>query len=219
MLTLKPEWKNVLPVLADPAIAKAISAGAQEVRADTGQIICHQGQQCAQLSLLISGVVRVFRVGENGREMTLYRITPGDSCVLSASCILGQKSFPAIARVEHPATAIMVPNHLVREWMAVHEGWRDYIFTLFSNRLTDVISRIDELAFQRVDQRLARYLLDQAGTVRELRLTHQQIADDLGSAREVISRLLKELEQQGFIALTRGCITLNDHQSLALLSQ
>lgn len=219
MLNLQSEWSDILPILKVPEIARVISAGAKVVDAEPGQVICHQGQQCAQLSLLVSGVVRVFRVGENGREMTLYRILPGDSCVLSASCILGQRSFPAIARVEQTAKAIMVPNHMVREWMASHEAWRDYIFSLFSNRLADVISRVDELAFQRVDHRLARYLLDNANSSAELRLTHQQIADDLGTAREVISRVLKEFELQSAIELTRGRIRLLDLQTLAELSQ
>lgn len=214
MLELKPEWKQLLPFTDDATFTKELSQHANLIKATSGQTICQQGDHCAQLAILISGVIRVFKVGENGREITLYRILPGDSCVLSASCIISQQPFPAIARVEEEAVAISIPTSKVRQWMATHEAWREYVFGLFSTKLSEVITRIDDIAFRRMDQRVAQYLLQSNQPLRDLQLTHQQIADDLGSAREVISRILKDFEHNHWVTLTRGRIAVDDSAKL-----
>jgi len=217
MIVLKPEWKQLLPFADESTFTKELTQHANLIKASPGQTICHQGDQCAQLAILISGVIRVFKVGENGREITLYRILPGDSCVLSASCIMSQKPFPAIARVEEKAQAISIPTAKVRQWMATHEAWREYVFGLFSNKLSEVITRIDDIAFRRMDQRVAQYLLQSNQPLKDIQLTHQQIADDLGSAREVISRILKDFEHNQWLRLTRGRIAIDDPAKLEQL--
>ncbi len=168
-----------------------------------------EGMTCTGLALITEGKVRVYKLGESGREITLYRLGTGESCVLTASCIMSNTPFPAIATTESAVTALIVPTDIVHKWVDDHKVWRQFIFNLVSQRLTDVITVIEEIAFRRMDTRLASYLLEQSfDENNELHITHQAIATELGTAREVISRLLKDFETAGAIVITRGTITL-----------
>lgn len=201
---------------APAAFHEALFERAVLARLPAGQRICHEGADCAQLPLILSGVGRVFKLGENGREMTLYRIMPGESCVVTASCILSRRPFPAFAECERPVEALVVRPSEVHAWVATSEAWREYLFGLIASRLHEVFGVLDAVLFQRLDQRLIAYLLRaQAETPgAPLRLTHQSLAIELGSSREVISRILKGLETQGMIGMTRGRIRLLDVPAL-----
>jgi CRP/FNR family transcriptional regulator len=164
------------------------------------------------MALLLSGSVRVYKIGESGREITLYRLGPGRSCILTASCIVNDLAFPAHAMVEENVEALVVPAPVFQDWVSRHEVWRKYVFALASQRLANVIMLIEEVAFGRMDKRLADYL-SAAATAAEgdppvLKTTHEAIAADLGSSREVVSRLLKDLEVRGVVKLARGTITV-----------
>lgn len=177
-----------------------------------GTVICREGNQCANMALLLSGSVRVYKIGESGREITLYRLGPGQSCILTASCILNDIEFPAHAVVETDTEALVVPAPVFQDWTSRYDVWRKYVFALASQRLANVIMLIEEVAFGRMDKRLADYLSEAAAAAEEdppvLRTTHEAIAADLGSSREVVSRLLKDLEVGGAIKLARGTITV-----------
>ena len=173
-----------------------------------------QGETCKNLSLILEGTVRVYKLGENGREITLYRIGPGESCILTASCILNDSTSPALAITETEIKAITIPASTVINWMDESSSWRRYIFDLISKRLADVISVIEEIAFRRMDSRLALWLLDNADETNKVHTTHQHIAEELGTAREVISRILKDFEVHGYIILTRGEIMIVDDSVL-----
>jgi CRP/FNR family transcriptional regulator len=164
---------------------------------------------------LFSGVARVFKIGENGREITLYRFSDGESCILTASCILGNHTFPAIAQIECEAEALLIPAPVYYEWMNRHAFWRDYTFALLSNRLAAVMSILDEVAFRRMDARVAELLLRRAASAGDvIRITHQEIAAELGTSREVVSRILEDLHARGALIAGRGLITLADRQKL-----
>ncbi len=179
-----------------------------------------EGMSCSGLALITEGRVRVYKLGESGREITLYRLSTGESCVLTASCIMSKIPFPAIAITESPVSALVVPTDIVHKWVDEHKVWRQFIFNLVSQRLTDVITVIEEIAFRRMDARLASYLLEQAlDSNNQFHITHQAIATELGTAREVVSRLLKDFEVTGSITLTRGTITLNDRARLTAKAQ
>ncbi|MEW8027492.1 MAG: Crp/Fnr family transcriptional regulator [Candidatus Thiodiazotropha sp.] len=179
------------------------------------QPICQQGMHCSHLALVIEGTARVYMIGENGREITLYRIGPGESCILTASCIMSQKPFPAFAVSEQPIQALIISTSDVVRWSNQEQAWRDYLFQLISERLSNVISVVEEVAFRRVDRRLAKYLLQHTDNdSSRMQATHQSIASDLGTSREVVSRILKDFEQQGLISITRGAITLEDRHRL-----
>lgn len=192
---------------------------ARRIRLSEGTSIAWEGDRCEQLAIILDGVVRVYKIGETGREITLYRIERSESCVLTASCILSRSTFPALAVTESSVDAILVPAHVIRQWLARFEPWRDYLFGLLAHRLADVIATVEEVAFRRMDARVAAYLaaLGEDGTV--VQITHQQIASELGTAREVVSRILKDLERAGQIELSRGTIRLVDRDGLRLREQ
>jgi CRP/FNR family transcriptional regulator len=170
---------------------------------------------CPHLALLLSGIARVYKLGENGRDITLYRVRPGQSCVLTASCILSRSRFPAFAQCEKTADAILLPSTKVNDWAARSQPFRDYIFGLVAERLGDLISVVEEVVFHRMDQRLAAYLAERkpdAGAT--IRTTHQEIASDLGTSREVVSRILKDFEGRGLIRIGRGALELANVSAL-----
>ena len=125
-----------------------------------GSFICLENNQCGYLPLVLSGEARVYKMSDEGRELTLYPILPGDSCILTASCIMNNIVFPANAVAVSDVEALLVPSQDVRSWLATYPDWSAYIFGLLSRRLVDVISLVEEVAFQRMDVRLARYLAD-----------------------------------------------------------
>ena len=193
---------------------------ASKIELPADQPICHQGTQCSHLALVISGSARVYKLSESGREITLYRIGPGESCILTASCIMNGEPFPANAVSEEPIEAVLISTADVIRWTDETPAWRNYLFNLISSRLSEVIGVVEEIAFRRVDRRLAGYLV-QLGKLNGSRIesTHQTIASDLGTSREVVSRILKDLEQQQMISTARGVINIRDNQRLVEKSQ
>ena len=180
-----------------------------------GQNICNQGDECAHLALVTSGTARIYKLGENGREITLYRIGRGESCILTASCILSQLPFPAFAVCEEQVEAVVVPASQIRQWLADSSLWRDYVFGLVAHRMADIISLVEEVVFHRMDQRIADYLVQHCPQGEQrLEITHQLMASDLGTSREVVSRILKELESKGIIRVARGSVEILDHGQL-----
>lgn len=188
---------------------------ASKIDLPADQPICHQGTECTHLALVISGSARVYKLSENGREITLYRIGPGESCILTASCIMNGEPFPAYAVSEEPIEAVLISTADVIRWTDQTPAWRNCLFNLISSRLSEVIGIVEEIAFRRVDRRLAGHLIQlgkQSGA--RIESTHQMIASDLGTSREVVSRILKDLEQQQMISTARGVINICDEQRL-----
>ena len=205
-----PRFAALFPELGRAGLAARLQGVTIRVSLAPGQAVCRQGATCAHLPLLLTGTARVYKLGASGREITLYRIEPGESCVLTASCILSGRHFPAFAAAETAVEALAVPARSVLDWLETSRDWRAYIFGLVAQRLADVIDVVEGVAFGRMDRRLADYLLRMMGPAQDVIATHQQIAFDLGSSREVISRLLKDFEQSGLVAIARGRVHLLD---------
>lgn len=201
----------------DPeGLAPLFFARGNLIRLRKGEAICHQGMRCSQLALVLSGLARVFKLSESGREITLYRIGRGQSCILTASCIISSSPFPAIAVCEEDLEAVAISTLDVERWLHEFAAWRRYLFGMISERLSDVITIVEEVAFKRVDRRIAAYLLScaQTSATGVVRTTHQEIASELGTSREVVSRILKDLENQGCISVSRGVVRLLQTQTL-----
>jgi CRP/FNR family transcriptional regulator, anaerobic regulatory protein len=179
-----------------------------------GHDVFLEGDRVEAIALLISGTVRVYKIGETGREITLYRFGYGESCILTANAILSQKSFPAVATVEKDAEAVMIPAEKFREWVKRYDPWREFVFELLSDRLSTVMAVVDEVVFQRMDRRVASLLLTRARTVNPFRVTHQEIAAELGSSREVISRILEDFSQKGIVNVGRGTVEVLDFEEI-----
>jgi CRP/FNR family transcriptional regulator len=186
-----------------------------------GEIISNEGDTCNYLAFIIEGSVRVYKFGETGREITLYRINKGESCILTASCVMSKKTFPAIALSETELKVLLVSADVFREWVKKRTFWANYFYNLLSDRLTDVITIVEEVAFKKMDVRIADFLLRkfEQENCNEINITHQIIAGELGSSREVISRLLKDIEHHGLISLSRNKIELLDKPKLITLSR
>jgi CRP/FNR family transcriptional regulator len=194
-----------------------IGSASVEVVLEPGQFICMEGDACQSLALVMKGTARVYKMSEGGREITLYRVRSGESCILTTSCILGDRLFPAFAVAETSVEARVVPATMVQAWMEEHADWRAYVFELMAERLGAVIATLEEVAFRSLDARLAVALLDRVEERQHgarVRSTHEKLAADLGTAREVVSRLLKDLEHDGAVALHRGSIEIKDRATL-----
>lgn len=208
------------PVAAGPAALQAeFTRVSQPFRWPAGRQVLAPGDACSVMAFVIEGSVRAYLLGADGREVTLYRVRDGQGCVLSASCLLGGTPFPASAATEEATSGWAVPADAFRGWMDRHRYWRNYVFGLIGERLAAVLGRFEELAFQRVDTRLARLLLSRVGKGgTALRTTQVRLADELGSAREVISRTLGRWRQAGVVCPARGEIRILDRTRLARLA-
>lgn len=207
---------QVLPVLqsADAQLVREFQKAAYLARIPAGRDVFLEGDRVEAIALLISGVVRVYKIGETGREITLYRFGNGESCILTANAILSQKTFPAIATVEKEAEAVMIPADTFREWVKRYDPWREFVFDLLSERLSTVMAVVDEVVFQRMDRRVASLLLQRSKGLHSVRTTHQEIAAELGSSREVISRILEDFSQKGWVEVGRGTVQILDTDGL-----
>jgi len=205
-----------MPILrgADVSLVNELKRAAQFAKIPARQDLFVEGDRVDGIALLISGVVRVYKIGETGREITLYRFGLGQSCILTANAILSQRSFPAIATVEEDAEAVMIPAAVFRDWVRRYDLWREFVFDLLSDRLSTVMAIVDEVAFQRMDRRLASLLLNQAKLQNPTRTTHQELAAELGSSREVISRILEDFSREGLIESGRGIIEILDFEAM-----
>ncbi|MEW6718939.1 MAG: Crp/Fnr family transcriptional regulator [Thermodesulfobacteriota bacterium] len=166
-----------------------------------------EGDACSGIAFLLAGEVRVYRCGGSGREITLYEIVPGETCILNASCILGNNAYPANAITVSAGEMLLLPAHEFRRLLGRYEAMRSFVYSLLSRRLTEVMELVQEVAFGRMDERLWDYLIEKSGDG-ILHATHQKIANDLGTSREVVSRLLKDMEREGRISLARNVVRL-----------
>jgi CRP/FNR family transcriptional regulator len=183
------------------------------------QNLCLEGDRCACLPLVLEGQARVYKLGENGREITLYRVEPGETCIMTASCILSNVAFPAFAVTETEVEAVVIPPETLHEWLNKFQIWREFVFGILATRLADVISVVEEVAFRRVDRRIADYLLHSVHGGNAVMRTHQEIAFDIGTSREVVSRILKDFEREGLISLSRGEIRTENATALQGVSR
>jgi CRP/FNR family transcriptional regulator len=209
---------HTLQNLFDAELAQTLASAAQPVSAPAGTQLFAPGLPCRQFLLLLDGVVRVQALSKNGREIVLYRIYPGDSCVVTASCLLGSIAYPATGIAETPIQGAMLPNSVFERLLAESSAFRRFVFSTYAARLTDLVARVEEVALERIDVRLARLLLRLAPpTTSIVERTHQDLAADLGSAREVVSRQLKTFEQSGWVELQRGYVHLLNRHALETL--
>ncbi len=186
------------------------------VELPAGEKVFYPGKHCENYLLLLEGKVKVFLLSENGREVLLYQVASGDSCILTTSCLLGNDQYPAEGICEDKVKAFAIPSHAFHRCLEHSSFFRDFVFSHFSSRLANVIERMDNVLFVGIEERLAKLLL--AEHQPELSKTHQALANELGSVREVISRHLKRFEKYGWIRLSRGKIEILQADALRHLA-
>lgn len=180
-----------------------------------GTCVFSENQPCSGFPLLLNGSIKVVKQAASGRELMLYRVTPGGSCIISSSCLLGRSDYNARGIAEAPLTLLALPVAEFGRLLVDHAPFRDFVFHLFAERIGELMQLVEEVAFARLDQRLAKLIL--ARQTDTLAVTHQQLADELGSVREIVSRLLKGFAAQGLVALGREQLTVIDRDGLQKL--
>lgn len=173
-------------------------------------------QPCGGFPLVLEGSIRVIKQAANGRELMLYRVEPGGSCIISSSCLLGKTQYNARGVTETAVQLLVLPVPLFSSLIIQKPAFRDFVFHLFSERIANLMELVEEVAFARLDQRLAKQLLCRPDNL--LNVTHQQLANELGSVREIVSRLLKGFASQGLVSLSREQITILDRKKLTQLA-
>jgi CRP/FNR family transcriptional regulator len=210
--------QQLFPALADAApasLTRIVQHGIhRKVRAGTTLFDAHT--PCSGFPLVLSGTVKVLQRYPNGREMPLYRVRPGESCLLSGSCLLGHSDYTASGIAETDVELLILPAADFHALVASDEAFRRHVFTLFGERLATVLSLVEAIAYQKLDQRLAALLLAKGDPVQA---THQALADELGSVREIVSRLLRSFEDRGWVDVARERITIVDRAALAELAR
>ena len=166
------------------------------------------------LLFLYDGQIRVSQTSDNGREIVLYRVDAGESCVLTNACMLAEEAYHAEGIAETDIVVITLPKQAFDRLLAEEEAFRDFVFKAFSRRLIDLFRVVDDVAFGRIDVRLAERLLLLAGDNNEFNVTHQELATELGTAREVVSRVLQDFQKRKLISQSRGRIALIDRKAL-----
>ncbi len=183
-----------------------------------GSVVFGPGKAPENMLLLLSGIVRVSQVSESGREIVLYRVAAGESCVLTTACLLAHEAYVAEGIAETDAEAIAIPQATFEELLARSDGFRRFVFAGYSERITELFHVINAIAFSRIDIRLAKKLCALAGPEGEAEITQQQLATELGTVREVITRQLLEFKRRGWTESARGRIALIDRAALERLA-
>jgi CRP/FNR family transcriptional regulator len=193
----------------------ALMASATFMTVPAGAMMFDENQACMGFALLLSGSARVVKAAPNGRELHLYDVLPGETCILTSSCLLGKSTYHARCTVLQRAEIVVLPPDTFRQLFSASQSFREHVFSRFSERISDLLQLVAAVAFQKMDQRLAAWLAERPSPIR---ITHQALADHLGSLREIISRLLKNFADQGWVRLGREQIEVLDAAALRNLA-
>ena len=202
--------QDQLGYVLEPELITEMAKLAKVRETTTDEIIVHVGDRLQLIPIVIEGSIKVSRENENGEELLLYYIEGGDTCAMSLQCCTKKIDSQIKATAMEPSLLLMIPAEYMEIWMDQYKSWRTYIINNYHTRMMELMESIDAIAFMNLDQRLLKYLRDQAKLLGSLEIlhTHQQVADDLHASRVVISRLLKQLEIKGEITLHRNKIIL-----------
>jgi CRP/FNR family transcriptional regulator, anaerobic regulatory protein len=210
-------WLESFPPLLqlEPNARDILTKSARIVEAPIGTIGYREGQNCGAYVMRLAGQSRVYKMSTSDREILLYRVAAGETCVITTTCLLGDSDYPASTVVEEPIRDVIIPAKAFNQLMVDSPVFRRFVMTNYGALISDLIVLLDEVAFHSMDVRLAKLLLDTGSTT--ISRTHQLIADELGTAREVVSRQLKRFEQKGWVTLGRGHVEIIDRAKLEAL--
>jgi len=208
------DWLEQFPPLLqlEPNARDILTKHARIVEAPVGTIGYSEGGACGAYVMRLAGQSRVYKMSSSGREILLYRVAAGETCVSTTTCLLGHSNYPASTVVEETIRDVIIPSAAFNQLMIDSSVFRRFVMTNYGVLISDLIVLLDEVAFHSLDARLAKLLLDSGSST--IGRTHQLIADELGTAREVVSRQLKRFEQKGWVALGRGHVEISDRASL-----
>lgn len=201
------------------SVRDRLLGSAHVVRYREGKTVFNPDKVPDNLLFLVDGTIRVSQTSESGREIVLYRVEAGESCVLTTACMLAEEAYNAEGTAETDVTAVVLSRAEFDLLAAEEPAFRTFVFAAYSRRLVDLLRVVDEVAFGRIDVRLAARLVALAGSGTEITATHQQLASELGTAREVVSRVLHDFQKRKLVSQSRGHVTLLDKPRLSALAQ
>lgn len=218
---MSDDWFSRFPGLgALPAeVSRVLATQSKVVRVAKGTVVFGPGRAPDNLLLLLDGTVKVQQTSESGREIVLYRVDAGQSCVLTTACLLAHEDYSAEGIAETDVEAVAIPRGTFDDLLSRSQVFRTFVFRAYAQRITDLFHIIDDVAFGRIDVRLAERLLALARSGVQVQATHAQLATELGTAREVISRQLTDFQKRGWVSQARGVIDLDDRAALEALSR
>lgn len=207
---MQPLYK-MFPQL-EPALLQEIEANSILKTIPADEILIRTGQYIKSALLVVEGTLKIFRENEDGGEFLMYYLQPGEACAISLVCASKMEASKVMVKSVEESVIMMVPIHLMDQWMSKYKSWYYYVLETYRNRFEELLLLIDHIAFRNMDERLIFYLkrYSKAHKSNQINLSHQQIADELNSSREVISRLLKKLEQKNLLSLSRNTIELKE---------
>lgn len=205
---MKELLKNTYGFIFEEALMDEIAEVSLLRDFNEGDVLIDFGDYIKKMPLLMEGAIKILREDFDEGELLLYFIEKGDTCAMTMACCMGESKSEIRAVAETKGKVIMIPVQKMEEWLGKYKSWRNYVFNSYNNRLKEMLSAIDNLAFMNMDERLLNYLYDKSkiNNSREIHATHQEIAYDLHTSRVVVSRLLKALENEGKIRLHRASI-------------
>jgi CRP/FNR family transcriptional regulator, anaerobic regulatory protein len=211
-------WQQYFPqfIATHEATMNSLMASANLLHIPAGKQVFYSGCSCENYLLMLEGRIKTQLISESGREVLLYHVCSGDSCVLTTSCLLGGNCYPAEGITETEVLAFSISASAFHRCLEQSAFFREFVFKNFAHRLAAVISRMEEVVFGAVDARLSKLLVSYQRTT--LNITHHELAAELGTAREVVSRHLKYFEKQGWLQLNRGTIEITDFNALKKIS-
>lgn len=211
------DWLKLFPDLLElePESKVLLARYSRIIEAPVGTIGYREGTPCGAYVLRLAGQSRVYKMSSSGREILLYRVGSGETCVLTTTCLLGSSDYPASTIVEEAIRDVIVPAAAFNQLMVESRVFRRFVMQNYGALISDLIVLLDEVAFHNLDVRLAKLLLDEPSA--QVNRTHQQLAAELGTAREVVSRQLKRFEQKGWVSLGRGHVEILDRAALEKL--
>ncbi len=209
-INLPEDFKKTFPQIAEAALQQSILDHGRLYTFQEGEVIMDIGQYVKIVPLVLKGLIKVSREDEEGRELFLYYLHPGDSCTMSFTCCMMNKKSEIRTIAEEKTILLGVPIRFMDEWMTKYQSWKNFVMQSYDNRMMELVKTIDSIAFKKMDERLFEYLeaKSKAFQTKELSVTHQDIAFDLNASREAISRLLKKMEKEGMLTLGRNKINL-----------
>lgn len=206
------ELKLYLPGFTDPNLLQAILDKGNVQHLSPGKVLMEPGQFIKMVPIVLEGSIKILRMDEEGKELFLYYLDAGQTCALSLTCCSASKPSEIKAVVEEETTLIGIPIAMHEKWMDEFKQWKDFVSNTYQSRFQEMLVALDAVAFKRMDERLMRYIVTKMKQQKtnELHTTHQEVANELGTSREVISRLLKQLEKKKWIELGRNVIYIRD---------
>ncbi len=212
MSSISETVRQKFPILMEPGLLEEMDKQCTRKTMDAGENFIEIGEEIVAMPLLINGGLKISREDNDGNEILLYYLTAGETCATTLSCCMNKAKSEVRASVIEDIEAILVPIRCMDEWLKKYSSWRNFIMLSFRNRFEELLQTIDSIAFMKMDERLEKYLIQRAEETNTNILlgTHQEIADDLHTSREVVSRLLKHLEKLGRIELSRNKIDVTN---------